>query len=216
MRLLSTAIISSFLALAGLNAIDSGSLGANADYEGHEASGSGSGSGSNRGQRRCRGGAYISAISTDSTDQTITSDDGFVPIIFDGANQSVKNILHPVGTDLSQFQVLRSGFYLINWSVDFAFQNIDDLDAADVASLQLFNVTTGVGFAVPQTIAVFSIDPGANGIPEGTPDASVAGSIIVFLPRGTVVSLSAASANGTTDAPLNVDVATFTMVLLSK
>jgi hypothetical protein len=208
MRLLSTAIISSFLALAGLNAIESGSLGAGADFDGNEArSGSGSGSGSNRNQRRCRGGAYISAFASDQN-QPITADAGFVGINFDLGNLSAKNILHPVGTDQSQFQVQRSGFYFIDWDVNFHYTSRDPL-STDEATVQLFNVTTSTVFGVPETMEV----------PSSTTDqatANLGGSVVVFLSRGTVVSLQIASANGTDDVPLVIDSGTLTMILLSK
>lgn len=148
--------------------------------------------------------AYISSYSSDLF-QFTSSTFGFTPVLFENDQSIPKNMIHPVAGDDTQFQIVYDGVYRIEWSALFANNILD----GDVAQLRLFNVTANSAYLPLQTVTVPAISNTAQA------GICVAGSIIVPLTAGTVLSLQYASLNGTIPNPLLINSPTITMAKIS-
>ncbi len=105
----------------------------------------------------------------------------FTPVVFSVNRFSPVGIVHPVGSNTAQFQVLTDGFYSISWDYTAA----DFLEGpTQFVQTQLFNITTGTAIQ-PTPFQAFIL--------EVDEIKAVSGEVLVFLPANTIIELEVMS-----------------------
>lgn len=132
-----------------------------------------------RGQRGPRGPAGAFALRFAAAHNDVTQVINALtdtPVRFPVNNFPPVGIVHPVGGNTTQFQVLNTGLYLITWTLSGV---TDSVDGEDVTT-RLFNVTTNN-----------TINPNPATRTHAFTDApfTVSAQTIVRLPAGTIVQV---------------------------
>jgi hypothetical protein len=123
----------------------------------------------------------------------------FTPIIFAANRFTPVGIVHPVGTNATQFQVLADGFYNISWD----YTAISFLaGVVQLVQTQLFNVTTATVIP-PSPFQTFTL--------QVDEIKAVSGDVLVFLPANTIIDLEVMS-DGTS---VLIDTASFNIIEIS-